>query len=83
MLKYFNMGGLHLNQTPVDYKQGGSVVATGLTGSDGVFYITLPTGTYDVAVCYPDRPNDSSSGVLNNYYHSVGETVNITLYVFY
>ncbi len=67
----------------VDYKQNGATVESGTTGNDGICYKNLNSGTYDVYVVYPDRPNDSSSGSLIGHYHDGDETVNVTLTIFY
>jgi len=82
---YFNVrvlqygGTISQNNAEVVYKQGGSTVYTGTTDNNGWVYTTLASGTYDVYVYYPARPNDQQSGSLLNHYHDGDENVSITL----
>lgn len=79
---YFNVNVSRVGAR-VDYKQGGVLIHSGLTGNDGVYYTSLNSGTYDIYVYFPDRPNDSSSGSLIGHYHNGDETVNVPVTVFY
>ncbi len=63
----------------VVYKQNGNTVYSANTNTNGWVYYSLATGTYDVYVYYPARPNDQQSGQLLNHYHDGDEDVSITL----
>ena len=62
----------------VVYKQNGNQITSGISNSDGWVFKSLNSGTYDVYVYYPARPNDQQSGQLLNHYYDVDEEVNIT-----
>jgi len=85
LLPYFNVRVLqNASSSPqanaeVVFKQGGTTLYTATTNSNGWVYYTLATGTYDVYVYYPARPNDQQSGSLLSHYHDGDENVSISL----
>ena len=79
-VRVFQYGGtIPQNNAEVVYKQGGSTVYTSTTDNTGWVYTALASGTYDVYVYYPARPNDQQSGSLLNHYHDGDENVSISL----
>jgi len=51
----------------------------GTTDINGWCYKNLGTGTYDVYVYYPARPNDGQSGSSLNIVHTGDDYITITL----
>jgi hypothetical protein len=67
----------------VVYKQNGNELHSDITDGNGIVYWNAASGTYDVYVYYPPRPNDQQLGTLLGHYHSGDELVTIQLGPYY
>jgi|GEM_PF-4121560 len=63
----------------VEYWTGGVKVYTKLTDVNGWSETTLATGTYDVYVYYPAKPNDGQSSSLLSYNHDGNDSETLRL----
>ncbi len=63
----------------VEYWKDGVRLYNILTGVNGIALQTAPAGTYDIKVYYPPKPNDGQKVYLLGHYHTVDETVTLSL----
>ncbi|MCY7361382.1 MAG: hypothetical protein LH629_04830 [Ignavibacteria bacterium] len=72
-------GSSPVENAQVRYWTGEVNVYTGITLSDGWCNVTLATGTYDVYVYYPAKPNDGQSSSLLSYNHDGNDSETLRL----